>query len=368
MSRPRPHTFSELIKSWPLTASLLLLLAVALPAHASAALADESGRIVPTRIQDRARAEGTVRVIVELALPSGRVAEAALSAQATTAFRQEITSVGVRLLSRLAQHPHRLVRRYVTTPLIALEVGPTALQELEVSGFMVKRVREDRIHKPVLFDSVPLIGADQAWAQGYDGTGTVVAIIDSGVDSTHPFLAGKVVEEACYSTTSGTQSTTLCPNGAQEQIGPGAGINCPLEAQGCWHGTHVAGIAAGNGDPADLPIWGVGRGARIMAVQVFSQINSFADCGGAPPCLGAFTSDILSALERVYVLRSTYNFAAGNDGSTSQLSAPACISTAISVGATTKEDQVADFSNVAPFLSLFAPGADITSSYPGGEF
>jgi subtilisin family serine protease len=360
---------------------------------------------VPTVLQDRARAEGTVRVIVELALPSGRVAETALPDQARAAFRREILTIGTRVLNRLAQQPHRVLRRFVTTPLIVLEVGPPALQELDASGFMVKRVREDRIHKPVLFDSVPLIGADQAWAQGYDGTGTVVAIIDSGVDSTHPFLAGKVVEEACYSTTSGTQSTTLCPNGAQEQIGPGAGINCPLEAQGCWHGTHVAGIAAGNGDPADLPIWGVGRGANIMAVQVFSQINRFIDCGGTPPCLGAFTSDILSALERVYVLRTTYNFAAvnmslggglfsaacddepykpfidnlrsvgiatvvasGNDGSTDQLSAPACVSTAVSVGATTKEDQVADFSNVAPNLSLFAPGADIISSYPGGEF
>ncbi len=269
----------------------------------------------------------------------------------------------------------------------------------------VKRVMEDRIHKPLLLDTVYLVGADQAWAQGFDGTGLVVAVIDSGVDSAHPFLAGKVVEEACYSTTSGLQSTTLCPNGSEEQIGPGAGAPCPLEAEGCWHGTHVAGIAAGNGTPFDLPMWGIGKGASIMAIQVFSRINRFVDCGGAPPCLGAFTSDILAALERVYVLRTTYAFAAvnmslggglfsstcdgeeykpfidnlraagiatvvaaGNDGSTDQLSAPACVSTAVSVGATTKDDQVAYFSNVAPFLSLFAPGDEIISSYPGSEF
>src|SRR5262249_20873353 len=155
----------------------------------------------------------------------------------------------------------------------------------------------------------------------------------------------------------------------------------------------------------DLPIFGVGRGASLMSVQVFSQINSFIDCGGAPPCLGAFTSDILAALEHVYVLRTTYDFAsvnmslggglfdsawddapykpfidnlraagiatvvaAGNDGATAQLSAPACISSAVSVGATTKDDQVASYSNVAPFLSLFAPGDEIISSYPGSEF
>ena len=60
--------------------------------------------------------------------------------------------------------------------------------------------------------------------------------------------------------------------------------------------------------------------------------------------------------------------ASGNDGATNQLSAPACVSSAVSVGATTKDDQVASYSNVAPFLSLFAPGDEILSSYPGDSF
>ena len=383
----------------------LLLLAVILPAHALAAPPDQKPRVVPSALHDRALAEGEVRVLVELALPSGRVAESALAVQARAAYRQEITDTGSRVLSRLAQHQYRVLRRYLTSPLMALSVGPSALKELEAANLPVKRVMADRIHKPVLWDSVPLIGADQAWALGFDGSGRTVAVIDSGVDSAHPFLVGKVVEEACYSTTQGSQSTTLCPNGADEQLGPGAGIYCSLELEGCWHGTHVAGIAAGDGRPFDLPLSGVGRGASIMAVQVFSRINSFLDCGGAPPCLGAFTSDILAALERVYELRTTHDFASvnmslggglfsaacddepykpfidnlratgiatviasGNDGSTNQLSAPACVSSAVSVGATTKDDRVADYSNVAPFLSLFAPGDEIISSYPGESF
>ena len=383
----------------------LLLLGVILPAQALAAPPDQTPRAVPSALHDQALAEGEVRVLVELALPSGRVAESPLAIQARGAYRQEIVDTGARVLSQLANHRYRVLRRYVTSPLMALGVGPSALKELEASNLPIKRVMADRLHKPVLMDSVPLIGADQAWAAGFDGTGKTVAVIDSGVDSAHPFLAGKVVEEACYSTTSGTYSTTLCPNGADEQIGPGAGVYCPLDLEGCWHGTHVAGIVAGNGDSLDLPIWGVGRGATLMSVQVFSRINSFVDCGGAPPCLGAYTSDILAALEHVYELRTVHDFASvnmslggglfsaacddepykpfidnlravgiatviasGNDGSTSQISAPACVSSAVSVSATTKDDQVASYSNVAPFLSLFAPGDEILSSYPGENF
>src|SRR5256712_600159 len=386
-------------------AASLLLLGVLLPTNVVAAPADKDGHVVPTAIHDRARAEGEVRVLVELLLPSGRVAEGAVPNQARALYRQEITDAASRLLSRLTQHPHRVLRRYVTAPLIALEAGPTALQALDASSSLVKRVTEDRIHTPVLLDSVPLIGADKAWAQGFDGTGLVVALVDTGVDSAHQFLAGKVVEEACYSTTSAQRSTTLCPNGADEQIGTGAGAYCPLELEGCWHGTHVAGIAAGNGTPSGLPIWGVGRAASIMSVQVFSRFDGFFACGGSPPCIGAYPSDILAALERVYALRTRPPLAAvnrslggglfsstcddqpykpfidnlraagiatvvasGNNGAIDRLSAPACVSTAVSVGATTKDDQVADFSNVDLLLSLFAPGVSIISSFAGGGF
>src|SRR5262245_44743737 len=383
----------------------VLLLGVLLPVHVLAAPPEQKPRTVPSALHDRALAEGEVRVLVELALPSGRVAETALGVQARAAYRQEIADAGSRVLSQLASHRYQVLRRFVTSPLMALSVDSAALKALESSNLPIKRVMADRIHKPVLWDSVPLIGADQAWALGYDGSGRTVAVIDSGVDSAHVFLAGKVIEEACFSTTTGTQTTSLCPNGGDQQFGPGAGVYCSLDLEGCWHGTHVAGIVAGDGRPADLPLSGVGRGASIMSIQVFSQINTFLDCGGLPPCLGAFTSDILAALERVYDLRTTHDFASvnmslggglfstacddepykpfidnlraagiatviasGNDGSPNQISAPACVSSAVSVGATTKDDQVADFSNVAPFLSLFAPGDEIISSYPGDNF
>jgi subtilisin family serine protease len=384
----------------------LLAVLVALPGLVPPARAAEApGAVtVPAAVHDRARREGSARVIVELRLPVPHAAENTLPGPAAVMTqRREIATSGSEVLARLHGHPHRLVRRLTTAPLLVVEAGPGALAALEASGVHVARVVEDRLNEPLLAESVPLIGADQAWAQGFDGTGTVIAVIDSGVDAQHAFLAGKVVEEACYSTTSGRRSRSICPSGADEQTGPGAATPCTLE--GCWHGTHVAGIAAGAGTPAGVPFSGVGRGARLMAVQIFSRFDGFFDCGGAPPCIRAYDSDVLAALERVYELRSVHSVAAvnlslgggsfsapcdtqpykpiidnlraagiatvaasGNSGTPDALTSPACISTAVSVGATTKDDEVADFSNGAAFLSLLAPGAEIVSSFAGGGF
>src|SRR5688500_4878395 len=122
----------------------LLLLCVILPAHALATPSDQKPRVVPSAPHDRALAEGAVRGLVELALPSGRVAESALAAQARAAYRQEIGDTGSRVLSRLAPHQHRVLRRYLTSPLMALSVGPSALKALEAANVPVRRVMEDR--------------------------------------------------------------------------------------------------------------------------------------------------------------------------------------------------------------------------------
>src|SRR5262249_48595126 len=98
----------------------LLRLAVILPAHALAAPPDQNPRAVPSALHDRALAEGEVRVLVELALPSGRIAESVLATQARTAFRQEIADTGARVLGRLASHPYRVLPQYRTAPLMPL--------------------------------------------------------------------------------------------------------------------------------------------------------------------------------------------------------------------------------------------------------
>src|SRR3954463_11990813 len=160
------------------------------------------GRLVPPGLAARAQRDGRVRVLVQLRLPGGtHVPEGRLASRAAvTGQRRDIRDAGARVAAALAAADRRIVHRYEPIPLIALEVGAAALSALEASAD-VDAVFEDAIVRPSLAESVPLIPADQAWAAGYDGTGTTVAVLDTGVDANHPFLAGKVIDEACYSST-----------------------------------------------------------------------------------------------------------------------------------------------------------------------
>jgi subtilisin len=363
-----------------------------------------AGPLVPQAVRDRAARDGSVPVLVELRLPAAFRPEANLPDDAAVRVqRQQIATRAERVLSSLPRASFAVRHEYRTIPYLALSLTPAAVDALDRSAPDVARVVADDVVRVVLADSVPIVQGDQAWASGYDGTGTTIAIIDTGVDAAHPFLHGKVVEEACYSSTVPNLSQTVCPNGLDEQLGPGAAVPCSLAD--CIHGTHVAGIAAGNGDQAGQTFSGVAKGAQLMAVQVFSRITDLASCGGFAPCAGAFTSDIIAGLERVYDVAASRSIAAvnmslgggtydapcddqpykpiidnlraagvptviasGNNGSRTQMSAPACVSSAISVASTDKTDEVSYFSNVSPELSLFAPGDGIVSSVPGGGY
>ncbi|MBI4381269.1 MAG: S8 family serine peptidase, partial [candidate division NC10 bacterium] len=355
--------------------------------------------MVPEALYDKAAREGSVRVIVQFratTFPEGELE----SAHAVASQRQGIAAMRGAALAELAGTSHRTIREFATIPFVALEVAPDAIAALEASPYVVG-VEEDRLESATLSQSVPLIGADQAWAAGFDGTGIVVAILDTGIDTTHPFLAGKVVEEACFT------SNNSCPNGTNFQTGSGAGVPCTYAPDGCRHGTHVAGIAAGSGASAGVSFSGVAKGAGIIAVQVFSRFTGSSCTGGEDPCTLSSHLDQIAGLEQVFFLRDQFNIAAvnlslgggkftspcdsaqtarkmaidnlrsvgiatviasGNDGFTDGLNAPACISTAVSVGNTTKSDTVSSDSNSATFLSLLAPGSLINSSVPGGGF
>jgi hypothetical protein len=211
-----------------------------------------------------------------------------------------------------------------------------------------------------------------------------------------------VVAEACFaSAESGTGGD--CPNGEATEIGLGAAEPCAFAPLACSHGTHVAGIAAGSGPGFS----GVAPGAGLIAVQVFHASTECFFLLEEVPCPRAYESDIVAGLEHVLSLRDQYNIAAinmslggtaydsacdaesplfsaiinnlksvgiatiaasGNEALTDGIAEPACIGAAISVGATTDEDEVAWFSNASADLDLLAPGEGINSSVPGGDF
>jgi subtilisin len=357
---------------------------------------------------ERAVSEGSVRVIVGLRAnfePEGNLSKASDIERQRTGIVSAQEAVVRKVPGIIAGS----LKRFEFIPYIAFETNAVGLAQLRASEEVVSII-EDVPVPPTLAESVSLIGAPAAWSAGFAGNGQAVAILDTGVDKTHPFLAGKVVSEACFSTSSfGQSSSSVCPGGAQESTSSGSGVNCSDTVDGCDHGTHVAGIAAGK----SATFSGVARDANIIAVQVFSRFDSFQACSstGSPPCVRSFTSDQIKGLERVFALRNTFNIAAvnmslgggqfssncdaepqkaiidtlrsvniatviasGNSGFKSALGAPACISSAISVGSTgdgsggTPLNAVVSSSNSASFLNLLAPGNLIRSSVPGGGF
>jgi subtilisin family serine protease len=294
------------------------------------------------------------------------------------------------------------------SPIAIAEVTPNGLRLLSADP-RVKRVFPDEAVAPHLADTTRVMGAIPSWATGQEGNGQIVAILDTGVQADHPFLTGRVVAEACFSSTVAAQNVTAtCPGNQTEMIGAGAARPCA--ANGCYHGTHVAGIAAGfNGHngPAGPRLDGVARRANIVAVQVFSQFNTAAACGaGNTTCPRSFTSDQLkallhikklvevdrmpiaavnmslgggrfenycddtSALTQVFNELAALNVAvvvsSGNDGYTNAIGQPACIRSAVSVGSVDKAGAVAvQYSNSATMVSILAPGSTVVSSGVG---
>jgi hypothetical protein len=355
-------------------------------------------------LRSKSQDRGAVKVIVQVRAPVA--AEPPLQERVMHEQRAMISGVQDQLITDLENKGHKLgnLYKYKYTPYLSMTVDSSALDALLASPDVIS-VDEDIPVPPTLNLSVPRIGATQLHSTSITGAGVAVAILDTGVDKTHPFLQGSVISEACYSSNDPAYgSSSLCPGGLQESVASGSampyGGSCP--SQGCSHGTHVAGIAAGRSGVSGSPGRGVAPEASIIAVQVFSRFDSPSQCSpSSSPCVMSWSSDQMKGLERVYELRNTYLIASvnmslggevypgycdsnplkgyidnlraagiatviasGNDGFCGGIATPACISSAISVGATDDSDAVAGYSNSATFLSLLAPGSSINSSIP----
>lgn len=194
---------------------------------------------------------------------------------------------------------------------------------------------------------------------------------------------------------------------------PCAGVY-PGFSSGCRHGSHVSGIAAGTAAMYSGTAYaGIAPASNIISFNVFTQYTDTGICGGGSPCLSATDADILSALSQVeelavsgekigsinmslgggsYSDESTctqdnilyyYAFArlkalgipvviaTGNNGYRDKISAPACVSNAYSVGATTISspgvDEIASYSNITAATDYLAPGTSIVSATSDDE-
>lgn len=201
----------------------------------------------------------------------------------------------------------------------------------------------DRIDQP----NLPLNGTynypDSA------GGGTTVYVLDTGVRISHQQISGR----ASY-------GWDFVDNDATAQDGAG-------------HGTHVATTVAGT-------TYGAAKKAKIVAVRVLGNNGSGTTAGViagvdwitanhvassvANVSLGGGPSTALDdAVRRSIASGVTYSIAAGNSGALASNYSPARVSTAITVGATTRTDARATYSNYGPTVDIFAPGSDITAGW-----
>ncbi|GIM92135.1 hypothetical protein Ato02nite_039280 [Paractinoplanes toevensis] len=213
------------------------------------------------------------------------------------------------------------------------------------------------------------IAAPQAWAAGWTGRNTTVAVLDTGVDATHPDLAGQIAEKMDFTVEGGD---------ATDHFG---------------HGTHVAATIAGTGAASHGARRGVAPGARLAVGKVLDDFGFGTDAqviagmewaasraavvnmslGGFEPSDGtdplSLAVDALS--EQTGAL---FVVAAGNDGPVDgTVSAPGAAADALTVGAVDRHDVVAEFSSRGPLVNthagkpeIAAPGVDIVAARAAG--
>lgn len=314
----------------------------------------------------------------------------------------------LRTLKRQSNIAGHMGGRYIRPNLRTLSVNQSELANLIADGSLT--VYEDQFHKPSLASSVNVIFPDQA-TSAYSGSGQTVVILDTGVNKNHSFLSGSVIAaaEACFSTTDTNQSlVSLCPNNEESMIGSGAAAACDSNIAECAHGTQMAGVIAGE----SVNFNGVATATTIIPIQIYTSSSSELVCGDASltPCIGALTSDIVSALDYIDSIKSSHSIAAvnisagttatfqgqcdvnepmayidaidslvssgiaviassGNDALSNEMSSPACLSDVIAVAATDDSDVAWSSNNRNSELDFFAPGVSVTTStLPNNSF
>ncbi|MCZ4507640.1 S8 family serine peptidase [Streptomyces sp. ActVer] len=237
----------------------------------------------------------------------------------------------------------------------ALGTGPTTKAARQL-GDGIKKIWLDAKVKVSLDTSVPQIGAPEVWQSGYDGKGVKVAVLDTGVDTGHPDLAGKLAETKSFVPTEAVQD-------------------------GHGHGTHVASTIAGSGAASDGRLKGVAPGAELLVGKVLANdgrgqtswildgmdwaarsgakivsMSLGGDASGPSDVLSETVDELSASTGALFVI------AAGNSGPSEQtLGTPGIADSALTVGAVDKSDKLASFSSRGPRLGDSAIKPEITA-------
>jgi subtilisin family serine protease len=348
-----------------------------------------AGTGIDPAVREAVKRDGGARVCVTLeAAPSGVVPIDAGRGEAPRdsgtglppleARRQAFRAALDAALPALAGKGLDLRHRFTWSPVAVVDVtGEEGLESLSaLPGLQAASL--DSMGTGALIESRAAMRVDQAFEAGATGAGRVVAILDSGVEATHPDLEGSVIHEY-HSLDRG------------DDVGPGA-----LDGHG--HGTHIAGIIASKGAVAPR---GIAPGTKIVAVKVLDDYNAgfiidwtrglehvidlhetgtlridavnmsfttFLDFpGNCEETYTAFAGACFAARELGIALFA----ASGNWGSTTDMTAPACFSSVFSVASVLDRSpyEISLFSSRNIDTDLLAPGETITSSWMlGGVF
>lgn len=252
-----------------------------------------------------------VRVIVELDAPalteqSGMFAGKALT-DAGRAAQQNAIAAQEQVEAKIAEAAPEASVRYSYSLLlngIALECAYGHIAELEALPG-VKAVHMVQTYElptePKVTSGGGMIGAPTAWNLGMDGSGMVVAVLDTGLDTDHaafavdpksPAVVRGDIDEILSADT--LQAQRLVQNLSSDRVYLSSKVPYVFDYAdhdtdvnhhgGSDHGTHVAGIVAAN--PADGSVTGVAPQAQLMILKVFPDGST-----------GANSDDILAALE-----------------------------------------------------------------------
>ena len=337
-------------------------------------------------VQTQLHETGSARVIIHLKSNSGSTIQKPVNLS-----NREISEAQSNLLSTLTSQPLQVEHRFTSLPAIVATVSSFNALAALVSHPQVEAIELDAGGMGTesggsgsLSSSVLSIGGRAQHETGNTGLGTTIAVIDSGVESTHSNLFPRVVAEACFLDAGGVG---LCSNGSGTQFGHGAANDLH------GHGTHVTGIIASNGSIGSA---GLAPSAEIVAIRVldsdnrfyfFSEIVAALEYIDLTPelgvqvinmSLGTFieyigecdnsgAGNMLAAavISRLVDKGITVFASSGNTGSIFSMPAPACLSQVISVGAVNSNNQLAGFTSTNSTTNLLAPGVDITSSWLG---